>query len=181
MTSTSASPAADGCCCRMTWWQFCPTLQLQVFFFLEDWSKFLFITSSDNMAFFFFFYYTHCICIPFQNWQRAIFMPSGCALQIKGSSALLCRLHSAVLTSSTSHHVTVHIGNTRLRLFPKSLTGRSHYRCCLVSDRWRGCTPSAFIKCAIYKKERLACLSCQCHSAEALFEFELLTPKELKS
>lgn len=42
-TRTSASSAADGCyCCRMTWRQYCPTVQLRAFFFAV-WSKFLYL------------------------------------------------------------------------------------------------------------------------------------------
>lgn len=54
-TRTSASSAADGCyCCRMTWRQYCPTVQLRAFFFAV-WSKFVFITCSNNKALALFF------------------------------------------------------------------------------------------------------------------------------
>lgn len=100
---TSASSAADGCyCCRMTWRQYNPNVQLQAFFFAA-WSKFVFITCSNNKALALFFIYTSHLH-PFPRWTMG-HQQSGCALQTKGNQ---CVVMPPALRCADLQHFTPH-------------------------------------------------------------------------
>lgn len=109
-TRTSASSAADGCyCCRMTWRQYCPTVQLQAFFFAA-WSKFVFITCSNNKALALFFMKHLSFASLSKMDNGASLYKADARCRQRETSVLLCRLHSAALTSSTLHHIHVMVG-----------------------------------------------------------------------
>lgn len=95
MTSTSVS-------CRMTWCQFCPN-SFYFFRWLNQICIYYFLQQRGSLI----FYCTHCMCIPLQNRQWAVFIPSGCAQQIKGKR---CVVMPSALCRADLQHFTPHHG-----------------------------------------------------------------------